>query len=111
MENNDEDHLLQSIIKIFGTLASPLEQQMLDMQAQLSAQNFLLELLYANSFLHNAEGFDTFMHGALDMTRSKAVRTGPMSEEQALEMHARIATRLQRFHESVALRISQGPRG
>lgn len=102
---------MQLFGQLFDNLAGPMREHLQELQAQQSAQNFLLETLYANQFLNNPQGFDQFMHGALETTRSKPTRVGPMTEEDAVEMQARVAARLQRFRESVARRLAQGPRG
>lgn len=108
-DNSGKSELLEILAQVFGNLAAPLQEHVQELQAQLSAQAFLLEMAYANQFLHEPEAFDEFMRRALDATRKKAVRTAPMSASEAEEMQARVATRLQRFHESVARRIAQGP--
>lgn len=108
--NDSQSELLQLFGQLFDNLAAPMREHIQELQAQQSAQNFLLETLYANHFLNNPQGFDQFMRGALDVTRSKPVRTGPMTPDEAAEAQARVAARLQRFHESVARRLEQGPR-
>lgn len=109
-DNAGRSELLEVIAQLFGDLAAPIQEHVQELQAQLSAQAFLLEMAYANQFLQDPEAFDDFMRNALDVTRAKPVRTGPMSDAAAEEMQARVATRLQRFHDSVARRIAQGPR-
>ena len=79
---------------------------MLELNARLSAQRFLLEQLYANAFLNDAPGFDTFMSGALAKVQ-QSTRSSPMPDDYAQELQARVATHLQRFGESVAKRLRQ----
>ena len=89
----------------------PLHQEIMELSARLSAQRFLLEMVYANQFESNPDGYREFMTGLIGLTRSSAVKTGPMTNDDATELQARIATHLERFQNAVALRISQGVRG
>lgn len=86
----------------------PIHQEFIEQSARLSAQRFLLEMVYANQFEFDLEGFSGLMAGLIGLSHSNAVRSAPMSEDDANELQVRIATHLERFQNSVALRISQG---
>lgn len=86
----------------------PSESDWLEVNARLSAQRFLLEQLYANAFLGNPDGFDDFMAGLVELGRTRAYTTEPMEADAKLEMQARIATHMQKFHSAVATRLKQG---
>jgi hypothetical protein len=85
----------------------PMHQEFIEQSARLSAQRFLLEMVYASQFKADPDGFDGLMADLIGLSRSNAVRAGPMSEDDAIELQARIATHLARFQSAVALRISQ----
>lgn len=85
----------------------PLWDQLTEQNARISAHGLLLETLYANAFLNDPAGLIELMQGLIEKTRSNATRAGPMSDEQAIELQARIATRLQRFSDAVQLRLQQ----
>ena len=89
----------------------PIHQEFIEQSARLSAQRFLLEITYANQFEFDPEGFEGLMTSLIGLSRSKAVKAAPMSADDAIELQARIATHLERFQKSVALRISQGRHG
>lgn len=107
-EPSGQEGLLQAIQTIFGNLAGPIHTELMEQSARLSAQRYLLEMLYANQFLSNPQGFTEFMEAALDQTRRQSTRAEPMPEDTAMELQARVATSLQRFQESVELRLHQG---
>ncbi len=107
-EPEQPSELMRAIQSVFAALAEPIHTELLDISARLSAQRYLLEIVYANEFLNNEDGFNRLMESALDQTRQKATKSGPMPDEVATELQARIATHLQRFQESTALRIREG---
>lgn len=84
------------------------DERFTEIEAMLSAQRFLLEQAYANTFMGNPDGFAKFMEGALEKTRSKSTSSGPIPDEVRTELVARIATHLSRFGESVQRRLRQG---
>ena len=85
-----------------------LIDSMTNLNARLSAQRFLLEVVYANQFLDNEDGFTELMDGLMHLTRTAPTKNGPIPPEDAIELQARIATELQRFQNSVNRRIAQG---
>lgn len=105
MQNNGDDSLHGLVKNAFNELAAPIREDLLEMNARLSAQRFLLEQMYANLFLRNPEGFAKFMHGALRATQECSTRNGPMSDDFATELQARISIHLQRFQSSVEKRL------
>lgn len=108
MTTPKDDELPQSIAELFDRLAEPFHTELMEQSARLSAQRYLLEMLYAQQFLNQPEAFEEFMEGAIDMARTSSRRTEPLSEDVALELQARVATQLQRFRESVVQRLEQG---
>ena len=103
----DED-LSRSVADLFDRLAEPFHTQLMEQSARLSAQRYLLEMLYAQQFLNQPEAFEEFMDGAIDIARTSSKRAEPMSEDVAMELQTRVATQLQRFRESVVQRLEQG---
>ena len=88
----------------------PIHQEFIEQSARLSAQRLLLEMVYANQFEFDPDGFKGLMDNLIGRARSNAVKAGPMPVDDAIELQARIATHLERFQNAVALRISQGHR-
>lgn len=86
----------------------PIHQEFIEQSARLSAQRFLLEMVYANQFEFDSDGFKELMASLIGLSRSNAVKSAPMPADDAIELQARIATHLERFQNAVALRISQG---
>ncbi len=107
MQNTGDDAVRKQVQVAFSELAATIHEDLLEVNARLSAQRFLLEQMYANLFLKNPDGFTRFMQGALLATQERSTRSGPMSEDSALELQARIATHLQRFQTSVEKRLRE----
>lgn len=103
---NDETRMY--VERMLSEALESIHQEFIEQSARLSAQHFLLEMLYANSFLSDGDGFNTFMDGLMKMTRERVVKSGPMQGDDVTELQARIATHLERFQSAVSLRISQG---
>lgn len=103
-----KDELPERMAEMFDRLAEPFHTELMEQSARLSAQRYLLEMLYAQQFLNQPEAFEEFMDGAIDMARTRSRQAEPMSEDVALELQARVATQLQRFRESVVQRLEQG---
>ena len=81
----------------------------LDLYAQVSANRFLLEVIYANAFVGNPELFATQVAQMQRLTRTCARMDGPIKPEEAdivMELKVRIATHLQRFGDAVLARIA-----
>lgn len=102
------DEIRMYVERMLSDALEPIHQEFIEQSARLSAQRFLLEMVYANSFISNGDGFNTFMDGLMKMTREHVVKSGPMKVDDATELQARIATHLERFQSAVSLRISQG---
>lgn len=107
MQNDGDDSIRKQVQDAFRELAGSIHEDLLEINARQSAQRFLLEQMYANLFLKNPDGFSRFMQGALLATQERSTRSGPMSEDSALELQARIATHLQRFQASVEKRLRE----
>jgi hypothetical protein len=107
MPNKGDDSIRTQVQDALRELAAPIHEDLLEINARVSAQRFLLEQMYANLFLKNPDGFTRFMQGALLATQERSTRSGPMSEESALELQARIATHLLRFQASVEKRLRE----
>ena len=80
----------------------------METSARLSAQQFLLEILYTNAFAADPAGFDRLMEELQRLTRVASTQAEPVNADDAIEMQARIATNLQRFQSSVKARIASG---
>lgn len=104
-ENMERKEILQLVSAAADIAMETVHNDIMELNARLSAQNFLLETLYANAFLNDADGLRTFMQGAIEATRRNPVRNTAMSDEYAIELQARIATRLEMFQTSVMHRI------
>lgn len=88
---------------------APVHQEFMEQSARLSAQRFLLEIVYANNFAGSPSQFAAFMRGLQMRTAENMTKSGgPMRDEDAIELQARIAAHLERFGNAVELRISQG---
>lgn len=95
-------------IKNFKLLIAELQDQQMEQSARLSAQRFLLEIVFTNAFRSDVAGLDKLMEELIRLTRVSPTKSGPMTEDDVIELQARSATHLQRFHESVAQRIASG---
>lgn len=88
------------------------DHDLLQIQAQLSAQRFLLEIMYSNAFSSDSSGFKTLMNELQRLTRDAPVTSEPISTEEQkeylTEWQACTATHLQRFETSVVARIASG---
>jgi hypothetical protein len=93
---------------VFDRMAAPIYEQQQELNARLSAQRFLLEIAYANTFEGNAHGLDRLMDELIRLTRVAPTKAGPMQDDDATELQARIATHLLRFQEAVQARIASG---
>ena len=80
----------------------------LETGARLSAQQFLLEVLYTIAFAHDPEGLDLLMTELIRLTSAAPTRPQPISDDDMSEMQLRITLSLQRFQTSVQDRISSG---
>jgi hypothetical protein len=101
---------LANLLDRMERIAVENEERWLETEAMLSAQRFLIEQQYANAFLGDVPGFDRFMDGLIDKTRTAATVSQPTGEESKIELQARVATHLTRFAASVRLRLTQGIR-
>lgn len=104
----ERKEILQLVSAAAELAMEPIHNDIMELNARLSAQNFLLETLYANAFLNDPDGLKTLMQSAIEATRRTPTRTTAMSDEYAIELQARIATRLERFQTSVVRRIEEG---
>lgn len=102
MSDKEDDKLLEAIAQIFNRMSEPLHTEILELNARLSSQRFLLEQLYANAFLDDPDAFTAFMENA---SKKNSTRSGPIPEDVAQELDFRIATHLKRFQESVEKRL------
>lgn len=81
-------------------------EDMLELSARLSAQAMLLEIVYCNAFAKDQVGFDRLMVELQRLTRVAPVLSEPQPDDAVIELQARVATHLQRFHEAVQYRIA-----
>lgn len=86
------------------------EDTLLEIEAALSAQRFLIEHLYAQSFAADPAGLSRVMQELLRLTRGAATASAPTEKDTMIELQARMATHLQRFETSVLARIASGRR-
>jgi hypothetical protein len=103
MTNEDRDELNA----ILAAHEERVLEELTEQSARLSTMRFLLEDLYADAYTHRLVAFDARMTELIDLTRNATTRGNPMTDDQAIEMQARIATHLQRFHEAVVPRIQR----
>lgn len=104
MNADDPDQLTQAI----AAALQPLHEANMELNARLSAQRFLLEISYGNTYRGDAAGLDKIITELIRLTRTASTRAEPMPDEFAIETQARIAVHLQRFGASVARRIGSG---
>lgn len=83
-----------------------MNERDLEFSVMLSTQRFLLEVLYANWFLHDAETFHRLMDTLVQKTRDAAIASEPPEHGDLIEFQARAATHLERFRAAVHGRIS-----
>ena len=81
---------------------------LLETSARLGAQEFLLEILYANVFAHDPQGLDRLMAELIRLTSAVPPKAHPISDDDTAEMQLRITLNLRRFQKSVQDRISSG---
>ncbi len=105
---DDKEELFKQFGRLFDMLAEPLREELLELHTKVSVQRYLLEVLYANQFLDDAEGFRDFMARASDHTKQKPSRSGPVSAEDAQEQLVRMTVHMDRFRDAVLLRLAQG---
>lgn len=105
-----DDEMLTKIGRLFDMLAEPLRAEILDLHMKANAQRYLLEQVYANRFLSDAEGFRELMAGLTDFSKQKPSKSGPIDDESMQEQLVRLTVHLDRFRDAVLLRISQGVR-
>lgn len=103
----DRKEILQLVTAAADLAMEPVHNDIMELNARLSAQNFLLETLYANAFIADPDGLKSLMQGAIEITRRNPIRSTTMSDEYAIELQARIATRLEMFQASVVRRIEE----
>ena len=80
----------------------------MEMCARLSTQQFLMEILYTNAFVHDPAGFDRLMAELVRLTNTASTKPEPISDDDASEMRMRCVLYLQRFQQSVQDRIRSG---
>jgi len=103
----DRKEILQLATAAADLAMETVHNDIMELNARLSAQNFLLETLYANAFLKDPDGFKALMQSAIEATRHTPTRATAMPDEYAIELQARIVTRLERFQTSVVRRIEE----
>lgn len=78
-----------------------------DHNARLSAQQYLLEQLYANIFIKQPDELETMLTGMVVKTLATTSADSSIPPEAAKDMTDRIAHRLELFRDSVLHRIDQ----
>ncbi|MBF6631821.1 MAG: hypothetical protein ITG01_11825 [Comamonas sp.] len=101
----ERKEVLGLVVQATDAAMETVHNDIMELNARLSAQNFLLETLYANAFLSDPDGLKSLMQSAIEATRHNSTRSTAMSDEYAIEIQARIATRLGMFQTSVLRRI------
>lgn len=107
MDKRQQEEFLKAVSQLFDRAADSIHTELMEQSARLSAQRYLIEMLYANQFQDNPEAFEEFMDGAIEIVRTHSTRVPPMDDDTATELQARVATQLQRFRESVVKRLEQ----
>lgn len=105
---SEENEILQAVARLIARNEEARTQRLNDLGARVSIQQYLLEILYANAFKGDSDGLQDLMNELMQMLRASPTKTGPMPEEDVIELQALCATHLQRFSESVQQRIASG---
>lgn len=108
MDDEENDPLPGLISRVFNAMAEPIVEAQQELSARLSAQRFLLEVMYANAFRSEPRRLDELMEELIRLTRAAPSRAEPMPDDVAIELQARAATHLQRFQAAVQHRIESG---
>lgn len=102
------DELRKLLAEVLQATTEEIWTELSEQSARLSAQRFLLEVMYANAFREDPDGFTALMAQLIEKTRTSPVTSSPTPAEVLIELQARTATHLQRFENAVSLRIEQG---
>lgn len=106
MEDKDEPSELAKVLAMaMNEVSAPLNDRLDEVDARLTVQRYLLEMLYANAFIGDQTGFDAMMKDMLTALHSKPVLPEPMQADDVIERQVRAATHLERFRQAVAKRI------
>jgi hypothetical protein len=100
MNEEDRDFIAKAL--------QPVYDDLLEQSARTGALRYLVEQLYANTFIEHPSGFDAMLQAMVEKTRTAAQPVGPASAEVLVELQARTAVHLERFRLDVLRRISQG---
>ncbi|KNE23864.1 hypothetical protein [Achromobacter spanius] len=103
----NENEILALIGGAFDRAESRIREELDELSARITAQNFLLEVVYASSFEGKPDAFNSLMDSLADTNRKSSNKSMPMTSDQIEETKARIAVRLERFRDAVAQRLSQ----
>jgi hypothetical protein len=72
-----KDELPERMAEMFDRLAEPFHTELMEQSARLSAQRYLLEMLYAQQFLNQPKAFEEFMDGATTWRARDPARQSP----------------------------------
>jgi hypothetical protein len=92
---------------------NPSEDTLREMTARMACQAKLLEVLYTILYRDTPQAFDAMCADLVNLTRTAPVKTGPISEEDAIDMGARMCVQFETFRGNVlgAIEVSHRPRG
>lgn len=97
---------LERILARIEQIHQSLDDRFLEIDAALTAQRMLIEVVYANQFLANPAGLTALIAGLVERTRTSATTPEPMAADERVERQARVATRLLRFGDQVERQIA-----
>jgi hypothetical protein len=86
-----------------------ISEAMLEESARIGALRYLVEQLYAKTFISNPEKFDSLLTSMIERTGAAPVAHGPMEQKALEHLKKRMAAHLQSFRLDVLRRIEQGP--
>lgn len=102
-----DDDFDRRVLDILGRHHAAMLGELGEMNARVSALQFLMQQLYANAFAGLPEDFEAFMDGAIQKCRARPTLAEPMTDDELVELQVRVATHLTRFRDQVAARIRQ----
>ena len=101
----EPSELAKVIAQAMNAVSEPINERLDESDARFTVHRYLLEILYANFFIGNKDGFDALMKDMLNDLRAKATTPELMQADDVIERQARAATHLDRFRLSVLKRI------
>lgn len=108
-EKNEPSELAKALTLAMNAVAEPINARLDEADARFTVHRYLLEIMYANAFIGNKDGFDSLMLNMLNDLRVRAKSPEPMQADDVIERQVRASTHLDRFRLSVLKRIETDP--